>query len=55
MGIRRVVGLTWNRLLMRVDNSAGEGTFGMDKCGWQNEHEAWLSLQSKPSIKTCDC
>ena len=33
MGIRRVAGLTWSRLLMRVDNSAGKGTSGMDKFG----------------------
>jgi hypothetical protein len=34
MGIRRVAGLTWNRLLMmRVDNSAGMGTSGMAKFG----------------------
>jgi hypothetical protein len=33
MGIRRVAGLTWNRLLMRVDNSTGKGTSGMDKSG----------------------
>jgi hypothetical protein len=26
MGIRRVAGLVWNRLLMRVDNSTGKGT-----------------------------
>ena len=28
-----VAGLTWNCLLMRVDNSAGNGTSGMDKFG----------------------
>jgi len=33
MGIRRAAGLTWNRLLMRVDNSAGKGTSGMDNFG----------------------
>jgi hypothetical protein len=33
MGIRRVAGLTLNRLLMRVDNSVGNGTSGMDKFG----------------------
>ena len=33
MGIRKVAGLTWNRLLMRVDNSAGKGTSGMNKFG----------------------
>jgi len=34
MGIRRrVAGMTWNRLLMRVDNSAGKGTSSMDKFG----------------------
>jgi hypothetical protein len=31
MGIKRVAGLAWNRLLMRVDNSTGKGTSGMDK------------------------
>jgi hypothetical protein len=31
MGIRRVAGLAWNRLLMRVDNSTGKGTSSMDK------------------------
>ena len=31
MGIRRVAGFAWNRLLMRVDNSTGKGTSGMDK------------------------
>jgi len=31
MGIRRVADLAWNRLLMRVDNSTGKGTSGMDK------------------------
>jgi len=31
MGIRRVAGVVWNRLLMRVDNSTGKGTSGMDK------------------------
>jgi hypothetical protein len=30
MGIRRVAGLTRNRLLMTVDNSIGKGTTGMD-------------------------
>jgi len=33
MGIRRVAGLTWNRLLIRLDISAGKGTYGMDKFG----------------------
>jgi hypothetical protein len=33
MGIRRDAGLTWNRLLIRVDDSAGKGTFGIDKFG----------------------
>jgi predicted transcriptional regulator len=31
MGIKRVAGLAGNRLLMRVDNSTGKGTSGMDK------------------------
>ena len=31
MGIKRVAGLAWNRLLMRVDDSTGKGTSGMDK------------------------
>ena len=29
MGIRRVAGLAWNRLLMRVDNSTGKGMSGI--------------------------
>jgi len=33
MGIKRVASLTWNRLLMRVDNSAEKGTSGMGKFG----------------------
>jgi hypothetical protein len=33
MGISRVAGLTRNRLLMRVGNSAGKGTSDMDKFG----------------------
>ena len=33
MGIRRAAGLTWNRRLMRVNNSAGKGTSGMIKFG----------------------
>jgi len=34
MGIRRVAGLTWNcPLMMRVENSAGKSTSGMDKFG----------------------
>ena len=33
LGIRGVAGLTLNRLLMRVDNSAGKGTSGMNKFG----------------------
>ena len=31
MGIKRAAGLARNRLLMRVDNNIGKGTFGMDK------------------------
>jgi len=31
MGIGWVAGLTFNRLLMRVDNSAGKGMSDMDK------------------------
>jgi hypothetical protein len=30
MGIKRVAGLAWKWLLMRVDNSTGKGTFSMD-------------------------
>jgi hypothetical protein len=33
MGIKRVAGLTWNRLLMRFDNGAWKSTSGMDKFG----------------------
>jgi hypothetical protein len=33
MGTRGVAGLTWNRFLMRLDNSAGKGTSGMNKFG----------------------
>jgi hypothetical protein len=33
MGIRRVAGLTLNRLLMRVINSARKGTSGMNRFG----------------------
>jgi hypothetical protein len=33
MGSRRVAGLTRNRLLMRVDISAGKDTSGMNKFG----------------------
>jgi hypothetical protein len=31
MRIKRVAGLARNRLLMRVDDSTGKGTSGMDK------------------------
>ena len=33
MGIRRVACLTWNPLLVRVDNSAGKGTSVINKFG----------------------
>ena len=33
MGIRKAAGLTWYRLRMRVVNSAGKGTSGMDEFG----------------------
>jgi hypothetical protein len=33
MGIKRVAGLTWNLLLISIDNIAGKGTSGMDKFG----------------------
>ena len=33
MRIRRVADMTWDRLLMRVDNNAGKGTSVMDKFG----------------------
>jgi hypothetical protein len=32
-GIRRVAGLTWNQLPMKVDNSVGYSTFVLDKFG----------------------
>jgi len=45
IGIGRVARLTWNRLLMSVDNSAEKGTPGKDKFGSvidrMHEHEAW--------------
>ena len=30
MGIKRIAGLAWHRLLMRVDNSTGKGASGME-------------------------
>ena len=46
MGIKRVAGLTWNRLLMRVDNSTGKGTSGMDKFN-SEVHRVHMELGGK--------
>jgi hypothetical protein len=46
MGIRRVAGLACNRLLMRVDNSTGKGTSGMDKFS-SNIHRVHMELGGK--------
>jgi len=46
MGIRRVAGLAWNRLLMRVDNSTGKGTSGMDKSS-SKVHRVHMELEGK--------
>ena len=40
MGIKRVAGLALNRLLMRVDNSTGKGTSGMDKFSRQRSSQS---------------
>ena len=46
MGIRRVAGLAWNWLLMKVDNSTGKGTFGMDKSS-SKVHRVHMELRGK--------
>jgi hypothetical protein len=46
MGIRRVAGLAGNRLLMRVDNSTGKGTSGMDKFN-SKVHRVHMELGGK--------
>ena len=46
MGIRRIAGLAWNRLLMRVDNSTGKGTSGMDKFS-SKVHRVHMELGGK--------
>jgi hypothetical protein len=47
MGIRRDAGLTGNQLLMRVDNSAGKGTSGLDKFISSNVHRVHMELGGK--------
>ena len=46
MGIRRVAGLAWNRLLMRVDNSTGKGMSSMDKIN-SKVHKVRMELGGK--------
>ena len=47
MGIKRIAGLAWNRLLMRVDNSTGKGASSMDKfCS--KVHRVHMELGGKP-------
>ena len=46
MGIKRVAGLACNRLLMRVDNSTGKGTSGMDKFS-SKVHRVHMELGGK--------
>jgi len=46
MGIGRVAGLAWNRLLMRVNNSTGKGTSGMDKFS-SKVHRVHMELGGK--------
>ena len=46
MGIRRVAGLAWYRLLMKVDNSTGKGTPGMDKLS-SKVHRVHMELGGK--------
>jgi len=46
MEIRRIAGLAWNWLLMRVDNSTGKGTFGMDKFS-SKVHRVHMELRGK--------
>ena len=58
MGIKRVAGLAWNRLLMRVDNSTGKGTSGMwtnlaakfTECTWSLEASFLTLWESRPSF-----
>jgi len=46
MGIRRVAGLAWNRLLMRVDSSTGKGLSGIDKFS-SKVHRVHMELGGK--------
>jgi hypothetical protein len=46
MGIKRAAGLARNRLLMRVDNNIGKGTFGMDKFS-SKVHRVHMELGGK--------
>jgi hypothetical protein len=46
MGIKRVAGLVWNKLLMRVDNNTGKGTSGMDKFS-SEVHKVHMDLGGK--------
>jgi len=46
MGIKRVAGLAWNRLLMRADNSTGKGTSGMDNFS-SKVHKVHMELGGK--------
>ena len=57
MGIRRVAGLAWHRLLMRVDNNTGKGTSSMDKFS-SKVHRVHMELGGKHpyslrSVKVC--
>jgi hypothetical protein len=46
MGIKRVAGLTRNRLLMTVNNSTGKGTSGMDEFS-SNVYRVHMELGGK--------
>ena len=46
MGIKRVAGLAWDRLLMTVDNSTGKGTSGMVKFS-SKVHRVHMELGGK--------
>ena len=46
MGIKRIAGLAWNRLLMRVDNSTGKGMSGIDKVS-SKVHKVHIELGGK--------
>jgi hypothetical protein len=46
MGIKRVAGLAWNWLLIKVDNSTGKGTSGMDKFS-SKVHRVHMELGGK--------